>query len=105
MIPVDPAGRRPSAAARREAAEALAIDALTFLASDEERLERFLSLSGLDAGTLREAASGPGFLPSVLAHLLGDESLLLVFAEDRRIDPARVAAAWAALGGAPPGEP
>lgn len=92
-------------ARQREAAETLAIEALGFLAGDDERLERFLSLSGLDPSTLRDAAGDPGFLPSILSYLLADEPLLLVFAEHQRIDPARVASAFAALGGAPPSEP
>jgi hypothetical protein len=71
-------------------AEALALSALEFLASDGERIGRFLALSGLDPGSLRKAAAEPGFLPGVLDHLAGDEALLLAFAEEAGIAPERI---------------
>lgn len=80
-----------------EAAETLAISALSFLAEDGETLGRFLTATGLGPETLREAASSPGFLVAVLEFLLGDESLLLVFAERQRIRPMMIAAARHAL--------
>ena len=81
----------------RESAETLAVEALTFLAEDGETLGRFLGATGLGPETLRAAASEPGFLAAVLEHLLGDETLLLVFAERRRIRPMMIAAARHAL--------
>jgi hypothetical protein len=74
----------------REDAEALALAALDFLAQDDERIGRFLSLSGLDPVTLRKAAAEPGFLPGVLDHLANDEALLLAFAEAAAIGPEQV---------------
>jgi hypothetical protein len=71
----------------REAAEALAIDALTFLAAAPERLDRFMALCGLSPGNLREAAGSSGFLAAVLDHLAQDDSLLLAFAEKAACDP------------------
>lgn len=82
---------RPKLPDPDEEAEALAIDALGFLAEDVERLGRFLALTGLDPSRLREAARAPGFFASVLDHLAGDESLLLAFCANRRHDPARFA--------------
>jgi hypothetical protein len=81
----------------REAAEALSIEALSFLASDPERLERFLSLSGLDPATIRLAASDPGFLAAVLEHFCTDESLLLAFSANTGRDPADVGKALRVL--------
>ncbi len=77
------------AAARinHDTAEALAVDALTYLASDPERLERFLALSGLSPENLRATAASPGFLASVLAHFTQDEALLLDFAAAKGCDP------------------
>ena len=49
----------------REAAEALGIQALAYLAGDPERLGRFLALSGLGPETIRAAAHDPGFLAGV----------------------------------------
>ena len=74
-----------------EEAEILAINALGFLAADGERLQRFMDLSGLDIGAIREGAARPAFLGGILDHLLSDESLLLVFAEDQQVRPERIA--------------
>jgi hypothetical protein len=83
----------------REAAEALAIQALTFIAEEPERLSHFLGLTGIEAAEIRSAARQPGFLAGVLEHLLGDESLLIAFATSAGIDPAEIARARGALGG------
>ena len=80
-------------------AEELAISALSFLAEDPETLGRFLGATGLGPETLRAAATEPGFLVAVLEHLMGDESLLLVFSESRRVRPTMVAAARYTLAG------
>jgi Protein of unknown function (DUF3572) len=90
--------KRPSSAAR-EAAEMLAIQALSFLAEEPERLADLLNTTGLTVERLRESASTPGFLAGVLEHMLGNESLLLAFAEAAGIDPADIARARGALGG------
>jgi len=74
-----------------EEAEIVAINALGFLASDAERLHRFMELSGLDVAAIRAGAANPAFLGGILDHLLGDESLLLVFAEDQQLRPERIA--------------
>ena len=89
--------RRDSA--DREAAESLAIQALTYLAGEPERLGRFLALSGLGPEQVRLAATEPGFLAGVLEYLGSDESLLLAFAEHARVDPGEIARAQAALSG------
>lgn len=81
--------------------EALAIDALGFLAEDIERLQRFLAITGLEPSTLRDAARNPLFLVSVLDHLLADEALLLAYAANRRIEPQVVADARARIGDRP----
>lgn len=74
-----------------EEAEIVAINALGFLAADAERLQRFMDLSGLDVAAIRAGAANPAFLGGILDHLLGDESLLLVFAEDQHLRPERIA--------------
>ena len=90
--------KRPSSAAR-EAAEMLAIQALAFIAEEPQRLNGFLTVTGLTLERLRESASAPGFLAGVLDHMLADESLLVAFADSAAIDPADVARARSALGG------
>jgi hypothetical protein len=90
--------KRPSSAAR-ETAEILAIQALSFIAEEPERLNGLLSATGLTLNRLRESANQPDFLAGVLEHMLADESLLLAFADSAGIDPAAVARARNALGG------
>jgi hypothetical protein len=85
----------------REAAEALALAALTFLTADPARLDRFVSLHGLSLVNLRETGAAPGFLAGVLDHLAGDETLLLAFAANHGLDPAEVERAWAILADPP----
>lgn len=74
-------------------AEDIAIRALGFLASDPERLDRFLSLTGLGPENLRAAAQTPGFLASVLDHVASDESLLMALAGNLGVSPDAVARA------------
>jgi hypothetical protein len=95
-------GSRAGAGAGSEAAELIAIKALGFLASDPERLERFLNLTGLSPANVRAAAADPAFLAAVLDHVLADERTLLAFAAAEGLDPAQVGAARARLGPAAP---
>jgi hypothetical protein len=83
----------------REAAEALAIQALSFIAEEPERLGAFLAASGIGPEAIRDAARAPGFLGGVLDHMLADESLLLAFADSAGLDPTSVARARRALSG------
>jgi len=77
----------------------MAVAALSFLAADRERLERFLSVTGLGPHNLRGAAADPGFYGSVLDHLLADEPLLLAFAAEARLKPEEIARARQTLSG------
>ncbi len=81
----------------REAAEALAIRALGFIASDPVLLPRFLAITGIEAKDIRAAARQPGFLAGVLQFLLAHEPTLMQFAEAAGIDAAEVARACRAL--------
>jgi Protein of unknown function (DUF3572) len=83
-----------------------AVSALTFLAADAERLNRFLSATGLGPDNLRKAAADPGFYASVLEYVAADEALLLAFAADAGLAPENIARALQSLSGPPPlGEP
>ena len=77
----------------REAAEAIALQGLAFLAEEPQRLQRFVTVTGLDPAELRARADTPELLWAVLEHLAGDESLLLVFAASRGIAPEAIAPA------------
>jgi Protein of unknown function (DUF3572) len=74
----------------REQAEALAIQALTFIGGDAERLGRFLAITGVGPAEIRMAASQPGFLGSVLEYMASDERLIAAFAAESNLDPADV---------------
>jgi hypothetical protein len=82
-----------------EAAEGLAVQALTFIAGDGERLGRFLAITGIGPAQIRAAAQEPGFLIGVLDYLAGDERLVSGFAAETGRDPADVGKALVALGG------
>jgi Protein of unknown function (DUF3572) len=80
--------------------EVIALKALGFLAQDGERFQRFLNLTGIELHAIRGAAADPAFLGGVLDHLLGDQTLLLVFAESEDLAPEQAARARRALPGA-----
>jgi hypothetical protein len=82
-----------------ESAQVLALRALQFLAGDPARLGRFLALTGVGPAALRAEAAKPAFLAGVLDHLLGDETLLHLFAAESGTDPRDAAAARRRLPG------
>jgi hypothetical protein len=82
----------------RQAAETLAIQALAFIAEEPERLGAFIAAIGIGPDRIRDAARAPDFLAGVLEHMLGDESLLVAFADGAGIGPAEVARAHSVLG-------
>lgn len=84
-------------AAQREQAEALAIQALGFIASDPELLPRFLAITGIEAASIRRAATEPGFLAGVLQFIAAHEPTLLGFADAAGIKPTEVSEALRAL--------
>ena len=91
--------KRPSnGESRAEAAREAALLALGYLACDEERLMRFLALTGLDRGDIADLLGDRGFHLAILDHLAGDETMLLDFAEENGVPPETVGAARRALG-------
>lgn len=81
-----------------ENAEILALEALGWLAGDEEALQRFLTQSGIDAAALRLGAGSPEMNVAVLEFLLAHEDLLLRFCEAADLKPSHVHAGRNALG-------
>ena len=81
-------------------AEVIALKALTFLASDEERFSRFLTVTGVSPQAIRSQAADPAFLAGILDHLRADQTLLLLFAEAEGLAPEAIDRARRALPGA-----
>ncbi|WP_425349629.1 DUF3572 domain-containing protein [Pseudorhodoplanes sinuspersici] len=81
------------------AAETVAVQALSFIASDPERLGLFLASTGIGPGDIRAAAREPLFLAGVLDHLANNESVMLAFAAETAHEPASILAAREALAG------
>ena len=81
----------------REVAEIVAVQALSFIASDPERLGLFLAESGIGPETLRTAAADPRFLASVLDFIMRDDATVKAFADVSQLHPTNIAAAHQAL--------
>jgi uncharacterized protein DUF3572 len=85
----------------REAAQNMAVQALAYLAGEPEHLARFLALSGIGPQAIRTAATDPQFLAGVLDFVVGDERLLVAFADHIQVKPEAVLRAQAELSGTP----
>jgi hypothetical protein len=83
----------------RAEAEELAIQALTFIAGDSERLGRFLAVTGLGPTEIRSAAREPGFLVGVLDYMASDDRLIATFAGENDVNPADIDRGRIALAG------
>lgn len=94
MIPTDNLQPLP-----REAAETLALQALGWIAGQDELATAFLGSTGCSAGELRTRASDPEFLGFVLDFLMQDEAALVAFCETSGVQPDRPIRARAALPG------
>jgi hypothetical protein len=81
----------------REVAEIVAVQALSFIASEPERLGLFLAESGIGPETLRTAAADPRFLASVLDFIMRDDATVKAFASVSQLHPTNIAAAHQAL--------
>ena len=82
------------------AAEVIALKALAFLASDEQRLTHFLDVTGLSLAAIRSLAADPAFLAGVFDHLRADQTLLFQFSEAEGLPPDAIDKARRSLPGA-----
>jgi hypothetical protein len=71
-----------------DTAAALSFRALAFLAGDENRLGRFMALTGIEPAAIGALAQERSFQAAVLEHLLADETMLLQFCESEAINAA-----------------
>jgi Protein of unknown function (DUF3572) len=83
-----------------ETAQAVALQALAFLAADTDVLDGFLSTTGLDLGHVRDLAGNIDFQAGVLDYLLSNEPVLVSFAAGAGLRPEDVVAARSRLPGA-----
>ena len=81
----------------RQVAEIVAVQALSFIAGDPERLGLFLAESGIGPETLPTAATDPHFLANVLDFVMRDDATVKAFAATSQLHPTNIAAAHQAL--------
>ncbi len=92
-------GTKPSVKLSEDAAQSLAIEALSYLSNTPELMQRFLSLTGIEASDIRRAAQAPQFFAGVLKFFLAHEPTLLAFCDATDTPPLHVAIALNALPG------
>ena len=78
-------------------AETLAVAAFSAITGDEERMSRFMSISGLRPETIRQAAESSRFFAAILEYVVSDEPLLVALATELGVRPERLMAAHLAL--------
>ena len=83
----------------RNKATGYAIDALLWLADNEQSLEVFLSASGANAEDLRVRAKDPEFLAFVLDFFMTSDELIISLSEKINISPEQLDMARSALSG------
>jgi hypothetical protein len=83
-----------------EGASVIALKFIEFIASEESRLERFLALTGISLGDLKDSAKDPSFQGFVLDYAMQDETLILEFATIDNTSPSVLVSARHALPGA-----
>jgi hypothetical protein len=92
-------GEKRAAAPSTSEARSIALRSLVFLAADDDRMGRFLALTGVDPGDIRALMGEEGFQIALLAHVCGDEPLLIAFSAEENLSPESVVAAMMALSG------
>jgi hypothetical protein len=84
---------------QRESAETLAIQAVSWLATDSDTLGAFLNESGAGLSSLVADLKRPEFLAAVLDFVLGDDQRVIALAAHLGIKPEEVAQRRAHLPG------
>jgi len=88
---------RISTEQRLEAAQTIALQALTCLLSEPKHLSRFLAQTGFAPEDIRANAQSREVLEAALTVLLEDEALLLTFAANAGLPPQDVVEAHEVL--------
>jgi hypothetical protein len=82
-----------------EQAETIALQALSFLAKDDELLSQFLTMTGITAHDLKKRFREPDLLGAVLDAILGNDTVLLGFCNAVSLSPDTLVKARRALPG------
>lgn len=84
---------------QQEPAQVLALQALAWIAGDEDRLAGFMATTGAAPDDLRARAADPDFLGAVLDFLLMDDQFIIGFCDSQGLPYTTPQAARAALPG------
>lgn len=84
---------------KHEQAETIALQALSFLAKDDELLSHFLMVTGLTPQELKKRVREPDLLGGVLDAILADDKILLGFCNSTSLSPDTIVQARRALPG------
>lgn len=79
--------------------ETVALQALTYLLSNDHLKERFQNITGADEDIIRDSLGEVSFLASILEFYIMHEPDLLDFAQDNDITPENIIHSWRQLGG------
>ncbi|EAQ10733.1 uncharacterized protein DUF3572 [Maritimibacter alkaliphilus HTCC2654] len=84
---------------KQEMAETIGLQALGWLAGNDDLLPVFLGSTGGDVGALREGAGDPQFLAAVLDFITMDDAWVVAFCDASGLDYAQPMQARQALPG------
>lgn len=84
---------------KSEQAETIALQALSFLAKDDELLSHFLTFTGLTPEELKKHFREPELLGGVLDAILSNDTILLDFCNATSLSPDTIVRARQALPG------
>jgi hypothetical protein len=72
---------------QNDQAETIALQALAFVAKEEELLAKFLTTTGLTPQDLKDHFREPDLLAGVLDAILSDDAVLLAFCNSTSLSP------------------
>ena len=84
---------------QKDAAQVLALQALAWLAEDDELFPVFLNASGASVADLRDRAGDPDFLGAVLDFLMSEDRWVIAFCDRHALPYTHPQAARGALPG------
>ena len=83
----------------RDEAEAATLEALSWIASDNERIAALMEATGADAQSIRARAQEPEFMGFIWDFMMLSDDNILGFCEESGRDPAEIPSIRAALPG------